>query len=210
MLRLALLCSCVVLPTTAVSGCDSASGPAEEAHLQHGFAVVLSEISGVPIGPLSDQTVLQGQQCVLVSRLDSRGRTQGPVEPRCVSIEEPGDHVLEVSVDDEVLALPFLAVSEGEIVGIELLQPDEEDLLAGTWVHVDAVGVTKDGTHVASIHPRFSVGPDSYAGYFAYQYDPQARRQTLDVDALGRSMRTKFRGIPSEKTSLSDKPHTTQ
>jgi hypothetical protein len=112
--------------------------------------------------------------------------------------------VLEVSVGDEVVALPFRAVSESDIVRIELLQPDEADLVPGTWVHIDVVGVTKDGIHVASIHPRFSVGHDSYAGYFAYQYDPDARPRALHVEALDRSMRTKFRGIPSEKPSFSD------
>jgi hypothetical protein len=141
-----------------------------------------------------------------LGRCPIKGQAQGSSELHCLSIEEPGDHVLEVSVGDEVLALPFRAVSESDIVGIELLQPDEEDLVSGTWVHVDVVGVTEDGTHVASIHPRFSVGPDSYAGYFAYQYDPDARRQTLDVDALSWSIRTKFRGTPSEKASFSDMP----
>ena len=201
MLRLALLCSCIALPVAAFSGCDSASGPAVEAPRADGFAVILSEISGIPIGPLSDQVILEGRQYVLVSRLDSEGRTHGPAEPHRLSIEGPGAHVLEVSVGDEVVALPFRAVSESDIVRIELLQPDEADLLAGTWVHIDVVGVTKDGTHVASIHPRFSVGNDSYVGYFAYQYDPDARPRALDVEALHRSMHTEFRGTPSEKTA---------
>jgi len=201
MLRLALLCSCIALPVAAFSGCDSASGPAAEAPRDDGFAVILSEISGIPIGPLSDQVILEGRQYVLVSRLDSEGRTHGPAEPHRLSIEGPGAHVLEVSVGDEVVALPFRAVSESDIVRIELLQPDEADLLAGTWVHIDVVGVTKDGTHVASIRPRFSVGNDSYVGYFAYQYDPDARPRALDVEALHRSMHTEFRGTPSEKTA---------
>ena len=50
--------------------------------------------------------------------------------------------------------------------------------------------------HVSAIHPRFEVGDDSYFGYFAYQYDPNATSQTLDIEALDRSTRTKFRGTP--------------
>ena len=61
---------------------------------------------------------------------------------------------------------------------------------------VDVVGVTEDGTHVSAIHPRFEVGDDSYFGYFAYQYDPNAPSQTLDIEALDRSTRKKFRGTP--------------
>lgn len=196
MLRLALLCLCIVLPVAAVSGCDSASDPVVEAPPDDGFAVLLSESSGIPVGPLSDQVILEGRQYILVSHLDSDGRTHGPVESRSLFIERPGAHVLEVSVGDEVVALPFRAVSESDIVRIELLQPEESDLLPGTWVHIDAVGVTSDGTHVASIHPSFYVGDDSYVGYFAYQYDPDAQPRALHVEALDRSMHTEFRGTP--------------
>jgi hypothetical protein len=93
-------------------------------------------------------------------------------------------------------------VLESDIVDIELLQPDEEELLAGTWVQVDVVGVTEDGMHVAGVHPLFEVSEDWYVGYFAYQYDPDARPRTLGVEALGRQKRTKFRGVSSEKTAL--------
>jgi hypothetical protein len=97
--------------------------------------------------------------------------------------------------------LPFRTVPESDIIDIELLQPDEEELTPGTWVQVDVVGVTEDGTHVASIHPRFEVGPDWYAGYFAYQYDPDAPERVLSVHALDRRIRTTFRGVPSERTA---------
>jgi hypothetical protein len=65
-------------------------------------------------------------------------------------------------------------------------------------VYIDVVGVTEDGEHVASIHPRFEVGEDSYVGYFAYQFDPGARPQTLDVGALDWHRRATFRGTPSD------------
>jgi len=180
--------------------------------------VFLSEMLPIPVGELSDQVILVGQQYFLISQLDSEGRklaghavpelglspglkrcADEPPSPEhyCVSIGEPGSHALEVGIGDETLVLRFDAVSVSDIVGMELLQPDEEELLPGTWVYVDAVGITEDGTHVASIHPRFQVGGASYVGYFAYEYDPDARPQSLDVEVLGWNTRTSFRGISS-------------
>jgi hypothetical protein len=180
--------------------------------------VILSEIFPVPVGELSDRVVLAGQQHFLIQQLDSEGRKLSDraapelglspglkpcdaeptsLEHYCLSIEAPGFHALEVGIGDETLVLGFEAVSVSDIVGIVLLQPDEDELVPGTWVYVDVVGVTEDGTHVASIHPRFEVGEDSYVGYFAYQFDPDARPLTLDVEALGRHLRTNFRGVPS-------------
>ena len=95
------------------------------------------------------------------------------------------------------LVLGFEAVSVSDIVGIELLQPNEDELVPGTWVHIDIVGVTEEGTHVANIHPRFEVGEDSHVGYFAYEYDPDAPSQTLYIEALGLYRRTSFRGVSS-------------
>jgi MYXO-CTERM domain-containing protein len=185
------------------------------------FMVVLSDVLPIPIGRLSDATILAGHQYFLVLYLDSNGeRLNGlgladfglsprlelcddierSLEYHCLSIVEPGLHALEVTVGDERLVLPFRTVIEADIVGIELLHPDEEDLLPGTWVQVDVVGVTEDGTHVASVHPRFEAGEDTYFGYFAYQYDPSAEPQTVNIDAIDHSMRTEFRGVPSEKT----------
>lgn len=187
------------------------------------FVVVLSELVPIPIGKLSDQVILAGYQYVMVFYLDSAGeRLWGDglaelgvsdglrlcddglssLEFHCLDIREPGLHQLEVSVGGEHLVLPFAAVLGRDIVGIELLQPDEEELRSGTWVHVDVVGVTEEGMHVAGIHPRFEVGEDRYVGYFAYQYDPDARPQTLGVHALGWQIQTKFRGVPSEKTAF--------
>jgi hypothetical protein len=180
--------------------------------------VILSEMLPIPVGELSDQVILAGKQYFLISQLDSEGRKlvgqplpelqlspglapcdREPTSPEhyCLSIEAPGFHALEVGIGDEMLVLGFEAVSLSDIVGIELLQPDEDELLPGTWVYIDVVGVTEDGEHVASIHPRFEVGEDSYVGYFAYQYDPDARPQTLDIEALRRHKRTSFRGTPS-------------
>ena len=187
------------------------------------FVVVLSEIVPIPIGKLSDQVILAGNQYFLVLYLDSEGERLwgdglaelsvsdrlrlcddglGSLEFHCLDIRHPGLHVLEVAVGDELVVLPFRAVLERDIVDIELLQPEEEELLPGTWVQVDVVGVTEEGVHVAGIHPRFDVEEDSYVGYFAYQFDPDARPQTLSVEALNRRTGTRFRGVPSEKTAF--------
>ena len=189
------------------------------------FFVVLSEIIPIPIGQLSDGVFLAGHQYFLVIYLDSEGRKlygdglaeldlspglrlcdarRRSLEYHCLYIEEPGLHELQVSVGDDRRVLPFRTVLESDIVDIELLQPDEEELLPQTWVQVDVVGVTEDGLHVAGIHPLFEVGEgeDWYAGYFAYQYDPDARPQTLHIEALGQQKQTKFRGVPSENTAF--------
>jgi len=172
---------------------------------------------------LSDQVILAGHQYFLVLYLDSASERLwgdglakltlssrlslcdgelGSFEFHCLDIEEAGPHVLEVSVGDERIVLPLHAVLKSDLVEIELRQPDEEELDPGTWVQLDVVGVTEDGMHVASIHPRFEVEDDWYTGYFAYQYDPEAPLQTLNVEALDRRIRTNFRGIPSEKTAF--------
>ena len=212
MLRLASLALCLALPATGAAGCNRAP---------ENFAVVLSESLPIPIGKLSEQVILAGQQHFLVlyldaegERLDARGLAgldlssglglcdtpPTSLELHCLAIDEPGLHVLEVSVGNEHLAVPFRTVMESEIVDIVLLQPDEEELTPGSWVQVDVVGVTEDGTHVASIHPRFEAGGDRYLGYFAYQYDPDARERTLHVEALDRRIRTRFRGVPHDRT----------
>ena len=181
---------------------------------------MLSEFVPIPIGTLSNQVILAGHQHFIVLYLDSRGERLwgdglaelglsdplelcddrlGSLEFHCLNIREPGLHVLEVSVGDERLVLPFVAVLERDIVDIALLQPDEEELLPGTWVQVDVVGVTEEGMHVAGIHPRFEVDDDRYAGYFAYQYDPAARPQGLRIEALDRRFGTSFHGVPSEQ-----------
>jgi len=172
------------------------------------FFVVLSEIIPIPIGRLSDGVLLAGEQYFLVIYLDSEGRKlygdglavldlspglrfcdarRRSLEFHCLDIEEPGLHELQVSVGDDRRVLPFRTVLESDIVDIELLQPDEEELLPETWIQVDLVGVTEDGMHVAGIHPLFEVGEgeDWYVGYFAYQYDPDARPRTLHIEALG-------------------------
>jgi hypothetical protein len=187
------------------------------------FVVVLSEFVPIPIGTLSNQVILAGHQHFIVLYLDSRGERLwgdglaeiglsdrlelcdhrlGSLEFHCLNIREPGLHVLEVRVGEERLVLPFVAVLERDIVDVALLQPDEEELLPGTWVQVDVVGVTEEGMHVAGIHPRFEVDDDWYAGYFAYQYDPAVRPQGLRIEALDRRIGTSFRGVPSEQTAL--------
>jgi len=212
MLRLASLALCLALPAMGAAGCNRAP---------ENFAVVLSESLPIPIGKLSEQVILAGQQHFLVlyldaesERLDARGLADldlssglrlcetppTSLELHCLAIDEAGLHVLGVSVGDEHLTVPFRTVMVSDIVDIVLLQPDEEELTPGSWVQVDVVGVTEDGTHVASIHPRFEAGGDRYLGYFAYQYDPDEPQRTLNVQALDRQIRTKFRGVPRDRT----------
>jgi MYXO-CTERM domain-containing protein len=185
--------------------------------------VLLSEIIPIPIGPLSDRVLLAGQQHVLVLYLDGDGESLdghglaeltlspglelcddglGSLEFHCLSIEEAGAHVLEVTVGGERLVLPFEAVLESDNVEIEVLQPDEEALEPGTWVQVDVVGVTEDGTHVTSIHPRFIADGVPYLGYFAYQYDPDISARLLEIEALDEKKRSRFRGTPSDKSAF--------
>ena len=191
------------------------------------FIVLLSEALPIPIGELSGETILAGHQWFLVLYLDSDGErlygvgladlglsprielcdgVERSLEHHCMFIDEPGPHVLEVTVADERLVLPFQTVLESDIVGIELLHPDELDLIPGTWVQVDVVGVTEDGRHVASVHPLFETAQNAYFGYFVYQFAPSAVPQTLHIEALDRRIRTEFRGIPSEETALGCAP----
>ena len=81
-----------------------------------------------------------------------------------------------------------------DIDHIELLQADEAELTPGTWVQVDVVGVTAEGRHVAGLRPGFEVEDDRYAGYFAYQYDPEFPAQTLHVRVFDQQITTEFRG----------------
>lgn len=219
MLRFASFQLCVASAFATASGCHSPPGERAEGLPRASFVVILSEMFPIPVGELSDRVVLAGQQYFLISQLDSEGRKLADqaapelelspgltpcsaeptsVEHYCLSIEAPGFHALEVGIGDEALVLGFEAVSASDIVEIELLQPDEDELLPGTWVHIDVVGVTQDGDHVASIHPRFEAGEDSYVGYFAYQFDPDAPPKTLDVGALDWHRRTTFRGTPGD------------
>ena len=61
-------------------------------------------------------------------------------------------------------------------------------------MQVDVVGVTAEGRHVAGLRPGFEVEDDRYAGYFAYQYDPEFPAQTLHVRVFDQQITTEFRG----------------
>lgn len=187
------------------------------------FVVLLSEIIPIPIGPLSDRILLAGQQHVLILYLDEHGESLdghglaeltlspglelcddglGSLEFHCLSIEDAGAHVLEVTVGGERLLFPFEAVLESDIVEIEVLQPDEEDLEPGTWVQIDVVGVTEDGTHVTGIHPHFITDGVPYFGYFAYQFDPDTSSRLLEIEVLEENKRAVFRGTPSDENTF--------
>ena len=187
------------------------------------FIVVLSEAVPIPIGELSGATLLAGWQFFLVLYLDSDGerlyglglaefslsphlefcdKQEGTFEHHCLCFDEAGHHVLEVAVGDERVVLPFEAVLERDIVDIEVLYPDEVELRPGTWVQVDVVGVTADGSHVGSVHPAFASDGSGYVGYFAYQFLPSAFAEPLQIYAIDRSRSIEFRGTPSEETAV--------
>lgn len=191
MLRVALVFFAIVFSFVAVSACDGSPDSR---------AVLLSDSSGVPVGVLDEQRILAGEQHILLPGLHPEGRID--VEDRLLRLDlSPGPQLLELAGDDEdePIVVAFEAVAEDEIVGIELLQPNEEELRPGTWVEVDVVGVTEEGTAVRSIHPRFKTEDDTHFGYFAYRFDPDAPRRTLQIEALEWLERTQFRGLPRIK-----------
>lgn len=191
MLRVALVFFTIVFSFVAVSACDGSPDSR---------AVLLSDSSGVPVGVLDEQRILAGEQHILLSGLHPQGRIDA--EDRLLRLDlSPGPQLLELGGDDEdePIVVAFEAVAEDEIVGIELLQPNEEELRPGTWVEVDVVGVTEKGAPVRSIHPRFDAGGHTHLGYFAYRFDPDAPIRTLEVTALAWLERTQFRGLPRIK-----------
>jgi len=188
------------LALLAVSACEDSLESGVELVERDSFAVLLSEPDGYLVEVLSDQRILAGRQHVLVSHRGPGGQKE-PTD-RLIELElSPGPQRLELGGDDEdePIVLAFEAVCKDEIVGIELLQPNEEELSPGTWVEVDVVGVTQDGTQVRSIHPRFEAGEQTHVGYFAYRFDPDAPPQTLKIEALDWIERTQFHGLASDK-----------
>ena len=197
MLRVALVCLGLVLACAAVPACNGSPEWSGEVLQPDSRAVLLSESNGNPIGVLDEQRILAGEQHILLSVSESEGQTVR--EARLLRLElAPGPQLLELGGDgeDQPIVVAFEAVAEDEIVRIELLQPDEDELRPGTWVEVDVVGVTKEGAPVRSIHPRFNAGGDTQLGYFAYRFDPDAPRRTLEIEALDWLERTQFRGDP--------------
>jgi hypothetical protein len=200
MLRVALIFVGTVVALAGVPACDGSPESSSEVLRPDSLAVLLSESNGIPVGVLEEERILAGEQHVLLSGLDSEGRNDRGA--RLVRLDlSPGPQLLEVGGDDEdePIVVAFEAVAEEEIVGIELLQPDEAELRPGTWVEVDVVGVTQEGAQVRSIHPRFDEGGHTHLGYFAYRFDPDAPVQTLKIKALEWLERTQFRGVPRIK-----------
>lgn len=187
------------------------------------FVLLLSELGAIPLGPLSDQVLLAGPQYFIVVYLDSEGRqlygdelaevelSDGldacedglhRLELHCFISEQASEHTLSVRVGEEEVAATFETVPHAELIGIELLRTEEDELREGTWAQIDVVGVTENGRRVSSVHPRFLTSTQGYVGYFAYQYDPAAPPQKLDVEALQWRKRLTFHGVPSEKTAF--------
>lgn len=197
MLRLALVFVGLVAACAAVPAADDSPEPSVEALQPDSLAVLLSESNGLPVGVLDEQRILAGEQHVLLSDFESEGHTARGA--RLLRLElAPGLQLLKLGGDgeDEPVVVAFEAVPEDEIVGIELLQPREDELRPGTWVEVDVVGVTQTGAQVRSIHPRFHADGETHLGYFAYRFDPEAPHRTLEVEALDWLERTRFRGLP--------------
>lgn len=200
MLRIASFLAPVVFAFVSLSACEGSPESDFEVLQQDPLAVLLSESNGTPVGVLSDQRILAGKQHVLLSSVDPDGRIERKQKLLALEVS-PGPQQLELGgdEDDGPIVVAFEAVSQDEIVGIELLQPNEEELSPGTWVEVDVVGVTEDGAHVRSVHPRFEAGNEIYVGYFAYRFDPDAPERTLDIEALQLLEQTRFRGLPRNK-----------
>jgi len=190
--------------------------------LAHQRVVVrLGETTGLVLGPLSGEVILAGDQHVLVLYLDAQGRllhgaglaelrmssglepcgtaASASIEQHCISVLTPGPHLLAVRVEDERLELPFEAVLANDVVDVELLAADESELMPGTWVEVDVVGVTREGTRVRGVHPRFQAGERLYLGYLTYRHDPAGMPRTIAAQALGRQRRITVHGSLSEK-----------
>lgn len=190
----------LVFASVAVPACDGSAESSSEVLQPDSLAVLLSESNGIPIGVLEEERILAGEQHVILSGSDFERRTDR--KARLLRLDLlPGPHLLELGGDDDEgpIVVAFEAVAKDEIVGIRLLQPDEEELRPGTWVEVDVVGVTEEGTQVRSIHPRFNAGGHTHLGYFAYRFDPDAPIRTLEVTALAWLERTQFRGLPRIK-----------
>ncbi|MBT8454069.1 MAG: hypothetical protein KJO40_19055 [Deltaproteobacteria bacterium] len=198
MLRLALVFLGLVVACAAVPAADDSPEPSVEVLQPDSLAVLLSESNGLPVGVLDEQRILAGEQHILLSGAAREGRADGT--DRLLRLElAPGSQLLELGGDDgehPPIVVAFEAVAEDEIVGIELLQPSEDELRPGTWVEVDVVGVTQSGAQVRSIHPRFHADGETHLGYFAYRFDPEAPHRTLEVEALDWLERTRFRGLP--------------
>jgi len=200
MLRVALMFLVIVVAFAAVPACDGSPESSSEVLQPDSLAVLLSESNGIPVGVLDEQRILAGEQHILLSGSNSEGRNDG--EDRLLRLElSPGPQLLELggNDEDEPIVVAFEAVAEDAIVGIALLQPNENELRPGTWVEVDVVGVTEEGAPVRSIHPHFHAEGDTHLGYFAYRFDPEAPRRTLEIEALDWLERTLFRGLPRIK-----------
>jgi hypothetical protein len=201
MLRVALVFLGLVFACASVPAAEDSPEPNVEVLRPASLAVLLSESNGLPVGVLDEQRILAGEQHILLLGSDPQGRADGT--ERLLRLEvSPGPQLLELGGDDEEhppIVVAFDAVAEDEIVGIELLQPSEDELRPGTWVEVDVVGVTKSGAQVRSLHPRFNADGDTHLGYFAYRFDPAAPHRTLEVEALDWLERTRFRGLPRIK-----------
>lgn len=195
MLRPTSLLFPVAFVLTSASACEGSREPDVQVLPAASLAVLVTEANGAPVAALAEQRILAGEQYVLLSR--SEGGE--PIE-RLIELDlRPGWQRIDVGDDDEPVVVVFEAVSEDEIVDIELLRADERELQPGTWVEVDLVGITEDGAHVRSMHPRFETESETHLGYFAYRFDPDAAPQTLTVDALDRRVRAQFRGRPRAK-----------
>jgi hypothetical protein len=194
---------------------------------EHTGFMVLRSLIAFPVGQLDEQVLLAGQQCFTVIYFDATGQLYGkdlarvrlPVgtshsyfdqysdETYCMDVEEPGPHVLEVAVGNDERSFTFTTVPEEDIVAVELLAPNEADLLPGSIVRVDAVGLTDDGTEVSGIWILFRVDDDGayYPGYFSYEYQPDAPAAELSISHILDSKfdpRMTFHGVPQSTAPL--------
>ena len=183
-----------------------------------------AELLPIAIGELDGRILLADRQQVLVAYLDDEGQGlagyglaeveispeiprcgehSSAIEWHCFGFTEAGSYTLEVTVADETQTFRFETVERSDIVELELLQPDEDELEPGAWTRVEVVGVTEDGTQVSGLHSQYVANEVTYFGYFAYQYDPDARSQLLEANVFDETLYTRFRGMPSDETTYS-------
>ena len=191
---------------TAVVPVGELSAKSLVADVAQYFVVAYSDAEGALAGGgLADVTLpAEVTPCELI--------VNAPLDLYCVLLDAPGPHLIGFDVGEETYAALVGAVSEDQIESFVLLHADEATLEPGDVVRVDGVGQTADGVSVYGLHPVFtsrgtSDGTDENygenAGYFTYEYDPQAEPSRLEVRALSFSQGLTFRGarIPPDVLS---------
>lgn len=132
---------------------------------------------------------------------ECRSELGGPFDTICIEFD-PGLHILELGLFEEIGTLVIGATTEEEIIDLEVLQPDEALAQAGELLVVGAVGLTEQGTQVYGIGAEFVGTLLPTAGIFAYEYVPSEATAGTPVRALGFEKEASYRGRMSLPDSL--------